>query len=278
MKKWGLLALAAMLVIVIAACGKRQETGGASPSTSESASASASSGKVYKFATDAAYSPMEVLDKGKIVGFDADFLDAVMKEAGLEYKLDNTGWDPMLLSVENGKEYDGGISSVSITDDRKLKYDFSSPYFESINMILSKAGSGVKTAQDIKDKKVAVQGGTTADIIMSELMGKENANLKRFDSNTLAFVEMDKNGVDAVVADIAIVGEYMKQNPDKKYESVVDPSFVSEYYGILLPKGSELKALLDPAIKKVLESGKYAEIYKKWIGGEPNVDNVLNAK
>lgn len=265
MKKYGVIALAALLLVVVAACGQRD-------------SGSGSGGKVYKFATDAAYSPMELMDKDKIVGFDVDFLEAVMKEAGLKYTLTNTGWDPMLIAVETGEEYNAGISSISITEDRKQDYDYTIPYFESVNMILTKQGSGVKTAQDIKDKKVAVQGGTTADTIMSEIMGTDNPNLKRFDSNTLAFLEMDKGGVDAVVADIAIVGEYLKQNPDKNYEGVVDPSFPAEYYGILLPKGSELKALLDPAIKKVLESGQYVEIYKKWIDGEPNVQNILNAQ
>ncbi|WP_276357891.1 transporter substrate-binding domain-containing protein [Cohnella caldifontis] len=264
MRKWGYLVLAVLLVAALTACGKKEEGAG---------------GKVYKFATDAAYSPMELMDKDKVVGFDADFLDAVMKEAGLDYKLVNTGWDAMLESVKQGTEYDGGISSVSITDERKQTYDYSIPYFESTNMIMSKKGSGYKSALDIKDKKVAVQNGTTADIIMSEIMGKDNTNLKRFESNTLAFTELEKNGVDAVVADIAIVGEYLKQHPDKDFEGVKDEAnFPSEYYGILLPKGSELKSKLDPAIKKVLENGMYKEIYKKWIGEEPNVENVLNAK
>lgn len=264
MKKWGLFGLAVVLVLVMAACGKKDQSAG---------------GKVYKFATDASYSPMEMMDKDKIVGFDADFLDAVMKEAGLDYKLQNTGWEVMLNSVKDGTEYDGGISSVSFTDDRKKDYDYSSAYFESTNMIMTKKGSGVKSALDLKDKKVAVQGSTTADTLMQGIMGKANSNLKKFDSNTLAFMELDKGGVDAVVADTAIINEYMKQHPDKNYESTLDPEhFTSEFYGILLPKGSKLKEKLDPAIKKVLESGKYAELYKKWIGVEPNVQNVLNAK
>jgi polar amino acid transport system substrate-binding protein len=264
MRKWGYLALAVLIVAALSACGKKENNAG---------------GKVYKFATDAAYSPMELMDKDKVVGFDADFLDAVMKEAGLQYELVNTGWDTMLQSVQQGTEYDGGISSVSITDDRKQTYDYSIPYFESTNMILSKKGSGIQSALDIKDKKVAVQISTTADTIMSDIMGKDNGNLRRFDTNTLAFTELENNGVDAVVADIAIVGEYLKQHPDSGFEGVKDPvNFPSEYYGILLPKGSELKAKLDPAIEKVLKSDKYKEIYKKWIGEEPNVENVLNAK
>jgi glutamine transport system substrate-binding protein len=270
MKKAGLLLIIACIVGVLAGCGSRQ---------AEEGSEQGAAAKKYKIATDAAYAPMEYMEKGKIVGFDIDFLAAVMEEAGLDYEVVNTGWDPMLESVRQGTEYDAGISSVSITEERKQTYDYSVPYFESTNMILTKEGSSIKSALDLKGKKVAVQGGTTADTLMQEIMGADSSDLKKFESNALAMIELDKGGVDAVVADIAIVREYVKNNPDKKFETILDPErFPSEFYGILLPKGSELKAKLDPAIKKLLENGKYTEIYKKWFGEEPNVENVLNAK
>lgn len=235
--------------------------------------------KTYIFATDAFYAPMEYMDKDKIVGFDIDFLAAVMEEAGLQYKVENSGWDPMMESLQSKRDYDAGISSVSITDERKQTYDFSIPYFESTNMILVKEGSKVQSALDLKGKKVAVQSGTTADTLMSDIMGQGSTDLKRFDSNTIALLELDKGGVDAVVADNAIIQEYVKNNPEKSFVGLLDDTnFSKEYYGILLPKGSELKAKLDPAIKAVLENGKYAEVYKKWFGDEPMTDSLLNAK
>ena len=52
-----------------------------------------------------------------------------MKEVGLKYEVHNIGWDAMLESVKQGKEYQAGISSISITDDRKETYNFSMPVF-----------------------------------------------------------------------------------------------------------------------------------------------------
>ncbi|MEO3946493.1 basic amino acid ABC transporter substrate-binding protein [Gorillibacterium sp. CAU 1737] len=255
-----MLAFVGMLALSVSACGK------------------GASGDVYKIATDANYAPMESMDKDKIVGFDVDFLDAVMKQAGLKYKLTNTGWDPMQEYVKKG-DYDAGVSSVSITDERKQSYDFSLPYFESTNMILVKEGSDIKSALDLKGKKVAVQSSTTADTLMTEIMGTGNTDLKKYESNTLAFLELDKGGVDAAVADIAIVKEYAKNNPTKKFVLVEDKeNFGAEFYGILYPKNSELKAKLDPAIQAIIENGKYAEIYKKWFGEEPNTAVLTGAK
>jgi glutamine transport system substrate-binding protein len=264
MKKWLAILIAAVFVISLVGCGKAKETTGGTAD------------KVYKFATDASYAPMENMDKDKLVGLDIDILAEVMKEPGLKYEISNTGWDPMLTSVEQGTEYQAGISSISITDKRKLSYDFSIPYFESTNLILVKEGSPIKSALDLKDKKVAVQLGTTADTLMSGIMGLGNSKLKRYDSNSVALLDLDKGGVDAVVADVAIVVEYIKNNPDKKYISIEDKvNFTPEYYGFLYPKGSDLKAKLDPAIKKVVESSKYKELYKKWIGKDVDTTKLL---
>jgi polar amino acid transport system substrate-binding protein len=268
MKKWLMMSLAVVLVISLVGCGKvKESTGGTTGNTVE---------KTYMIATDASYAPMENMDKDKIVGLDIDFLAAVMKEAGLKYEIHNTGWDTMLESVKQGTEYNAGISSISITDERKQTYDFSIPYFESVNMILVKEGSPVKSALDLKDKKVAVQLSTTADTLMSGIMGAGNSKLRKFKSNPVALLELEKGGVDAVVADFVVVLDYIKNNPNKKFVSIEDKTnFSSEYYGISFPKNSELKAKLDPAIKKVVKSDAYKALYKKWIGKDLDTTKLL---
>ncbi|TFE23367.1 basic amino acid ABC transporter substrate-binding protein [Cohnella luojiensis] len=265
MKKTWIIALIASLVLVLSACGSKEEDGAGK--------------KVYRFATDASYPPMENMDKDEIVGFDIDFLAAVMEEAGLEYEVKNIGWEALLEGVRTGAEFDGAISAITINDERLQSYDFSPPYFESTNMILVPEGSDIKSALDLKDKKVAVQGGTTADELMTGIMGDGNSSLKKFESNALALQEMASNGVDAVVADSAVVKDYIKNNPDKKFASILDTeNFAPEYYGIAFPKDKELKALLEPAVKKVLESDKYKEMYEKWIGVEPDMTRLIETK
>ncbi len=269
--------LLTLIFVMLAGCGTppSQDAASTTSGASSSTETATTDSVPIKFATDASYAPMEFMDLDQVKGFDIDFLDAVMKQAGMKYEVSNTGWDTMLESVRQGTEYQAGISSVSITADRKESYSFSLPYFESTNVIMVKQGSDIKSALDLKNKKVAVQNGTTADILMSGIMGKDNSNLSRFESNALALLELDNGGADAVVADIAIVNEYIKNNPDKKLVSISDSkNFNSEYYGILYPKDSELKAKLDPAIQTIIDNGTYAEIYKKWFGTEPDLTHL----
>ncbi|MCQ6266531.1 basic amino acid ABC transporter substrate-binding protein [Fictibacillus sp. WQ 8-8] len=257
MKKVVLLLLLGSL-LTLAACGGKSTSG--SPS------------EKLVVGTDAAYAPFEYLKDGKIVGFDVDLLKAVMKEAKLDYKLKNTGWDPLFTSLQS-EQVQAGISAITINDDRKKSYDFSSPYFESINKILTKEGSPIKSVDDLKGKKVSVQNGTTGQAALEKKFGKENTNVKKYDSNVLAIQALISGEVDAVVADNTVVDEYAKNNPDKKLSVVNDKTnFESEFYGIAFPKGSKDKAKVDKALKKVIADGTYTKIYKQWFKVEPNLD------
>lgn len=275
------------LISVISACGTAEESAPADEASnggqaSEQPEANTEGDakeepekKVLKVATDAAYAPFEYLDKGKIVGVDIDWLAAIMEEAGYEYEVENTGWDPLFAAVQ-GENVDLAISAITINDDRKETYDFSVPYFESTNMILVPKDSNIKSAQDLKGKVVAVQNGTTGQEAVEKILGENHENIKKFENNTIAITELLNGGADAVVADNTVVQEFVKNNPDKNLKTVADPeNFDSEFYGLMFPKGSELKPEFDAAIKAIIENGTYAKIYKKWLGEEPNTEALL---
>ncbi|OAS88323.1 MULTISPECIES: basic amino acid ABC transporter substrate-binding protein [Metabacillus] len=260
------LVLAFMMIL--SACGTSQETSGGEGSDSKEEK------KVLRVATEANYAPFEYQDKGEVVGFDIDFIQAVAKEAGYEVEVVNVGWDPLFVEVKD-EIADIGLSAITINDDRKQTYDFSVPYFLSTNKILVPEGSDIKTAADLKDKVIAVQTGTTGQEAVDSIVGENNPKVKKFENNNLAIMELNSGGADAVVADNTVVEEYVKNNPDKKLIVVEDEdSFDAEYYGLMFPKGSKLKAEFDEAINQVLDNGKYTEIYNEWFGSDPDVENL----
>lgn len=254
------------LALLLSACGtsSKETTGDAKKEEK----------KTLKVVTDANYAPFEYMDKGEIVGFDVDFIKAVAKEAGVEVKIENIGWDPLFVEIK-GKSADVGMSAITINDDRKQTYDFSSPYFLSTNKILVKEGSPIKTAADLKGKKIAVQNGTTGQEAVEDLLGANNESIKKFKNTILAIMELNSGGADAVVADNTVVEEYAKNNPKEKLIVIEDAtSFKSEYYGLMFPKGSVVKADFDKAIKTVFENGTYAKIYEEWFGTAPDLEKI----
>ncbi|WP_141430454.1 basic amino acid ABC transporter substrate-binding protein [Bacillus sp. 03113] len=268
MKKFSIFILVLIFTLILSACGTSKDK------TEESASSGTDSKKTLRVVTDAAYAPFEYMDKGKIVGFDADFLKAAAKEAGYKYELVHVPFEPLLLELKN-KTADVGISAITINDERKLTYDFSVPYFLSTNKILVPEDSTIKSANDLKDKIVAVQSSTTGQEAVEGLLGKNNKNIKKFENTNLAIMELTSGGADAVVADNTVVEEYAKNNPDKKLIVIEDKgSFEPEYYGLAFPKDAKIKADFDKAINTLYENGTYAKLYQEWFKSEPDIEDL----
>lgn len=267
MKKISIVMLVLMtsLAVFLSACGQKDK---ATPNEGKQA------GKTLRVVTSADYAPFEYQETGEIVGFDVDLANAVADEAGYKINFEHVGFDPLFVEIDS-KRADLAVSALSMNKEREQSYDFSYPYFLSTNKILVSKDSNIQAPKDLKGKVVGVQTGTTGQAAAEKIMGKNNTNLKKFENNTLAIQELLQGGADAVVADNAVVEQYVKNNPDQKVKIVENGGqFDQEFYGMMFPKGSDLKGKFDKALNTVFENGKYAEIYKKWFGVEPDIKTL----
>ncbi len=263
MNKWILKIVPVLLLALLVACGGDDAEGDAQ-----------SDSQTLNVLTESGFKPFSFLDKGEVVGFDIDLMDALMKEAGYKYELKNVGWESMLASVQSG-EADLAIAGITMNEDRKQTYDFSSPYFESTHKIVFRSGENITSGEDIKNVKVGVQTGTTGAEAVEKILGKNHENIAKYESNTLAFMSLQSGDVDAVVTDNVVADEYVANNPDANVEMITDPeTFESEFYGIMFPKGSEVKEKFDAALETLIENGTYTEIYKEWFGVEPDLEGL----
>lgn len=250
--------------LLLAACGKKEEAPAPAPVAAAPAPAPA---KVYVVGTDAAYAPFESQnEKGEIVGFDIEIVQAVAAKAGFEVKIVNTPWEGIFNSLQQG-DRDIVVSAVTITEERKQTMDFSAPYFDAQQLIAVKEDSKVAKFVDLKKLKVGVQTGTTGDEAVTKLQGKASANIKRFESTPLALKELEAGGVDAVVADNGVVIHYVANNPGGKFKTVSDAEFVPEQYGIAIKKGNaELLEKINTGLAGIKADGTYDKIFAKYFG------------
>ncbi len=219
-------------------------------------------GKIY-IGTDATYPPMEFRDEnGEIVGFDIDLGRAIAEELGVEAVFIDTAWDGIFPALDAGK-FDIIISSTSITEERLKSKEMSDPYYVTSQAIaVRKDNETIKGPEDLKGKVVAVQIGTTGDLAVSEM---EGVTVKRFDTIDKAYMEVLHGRADAVVNDLSEVAYRMKMLPDMKIVATFREG--EEKYGVTMRKGElELLAAINEALRKIKESGKYDEIYRKWFG------------
>lgn len=253
---------------VLAACGKKEEA--PPPPAPAPAAAPAPAPKIFTVGTDAAYAPFEFQnEKGEIVGFSVDLLNAVAAKGGFQVKFVNTPWEGIFNSLQQG-DRDLLISSITITDERRQTMDFSNPYFDAQQLIAVKGSSKVEKFDDLKKLKVGVQTGTTGDEVVTKLLGKTSKNVKRFESTPLALKELEAGGVDAVVADNGVVINYVANNPGGQFRTVADTAFAPEQYGIAVKKGNaELLELVNKGLAAIKADGSYDQIYAKTFGAAP---------
>lgn len=209
--------------------------------------------------TEATFPPFEFRDeKNQIVGFDIDIGKKIAEALGVKLKIEDMAFDGLIPALVT-KKIDMVIAAMTITEERKKTVNFSDPYFSAGQVIVVRKDSEpLKTFDDLKGKKVAVQQGTTADLIVSEIKGVEVSRFQRF---TDAFLELMNRRVDAVVLDFAPAKAYVAMYPQLTISSDI---LSQEEYGIAVRK--EDKDLLE-FINRVLRDMKkspYDILLEKW--------------
>ncbi|MFC3875108.1 basic amino acid ABC transporter substrate-binding protein [Neisseria musculi] len=256
MKKWIASAIACS-ALALSACGGQ---------SSGSAQTGADAAKVYHVATNAEFAPFEFMNaSNQISGFDIDLLNAMSQAGNFKVEYRHQPWDSIFPALTNG-DVDILVSAITITDERKQTMDFTNPYFEIKQVILVQKGKNIQSVEDLKKaQKVGVVTGQTGDFAASKILGNNSPKIARFESLPLVIKELENGGLDAVISDSAVVGNYIKNNGDKGFSMVAVPDFETENYGMAVRKGDTATLnMLNDALAKVRENGEYDKIQSKY--------------
>ncbi len=217
--------------------------------------------KNLRIGTDATYPPMETQDsKGMLIGYDIDLGTQLATELGGKAEFKNIAWDDVFKALDE-KKIDVIISSVTITDERKKQYLFSSPYINAGQVILTKKDN-VKIAgvADLANKKVGVQKDTTSE---KEAVKYTDAKMVTgYADYDIAAKDLVNGKLDAVIIDLTAGKGLVDKYPGLK---IASDSFTNEYYGIVLRKDDvALQSRINQAISTLHERGVLDDIKQKW--------------
>jgi glutamine transport system substrate-binding protein len=258
MKKLIVLVMTIMLAAGLAAgCG-----GTKSPEKKEAAPA-----KVLRVGTEPTFAPFEFQKKDSkdFDGFDMDLIRAVGQKMNMKVEIQNMGFDALIPALNAGN-IDVAVAGISITEDRKKAVDFTDAYYESgLIVVVNKNDTSIKGVNDLKDKKIAVQIGTTGAEKAAKVPG---AKVTTFNTNAEVFLELKNKGVDAVIIDKPVAAYYLVQG-GKDSAKMVGEVMEAESYGMAFKKGNKLAAEANKALAELKKDGTYAKLYKQWFGEEP---------
>jgi len=233
------------------------------------ATATFANAEKIRIATEGAYPPFNSVDKnGKLVGFDVDIANALCKEMKAECTIVTQDWDGMIPALLANK-YDAIVASMSITDERKKKVDFTNKYYNTPAKFARKKGSGIEISKaGLKGKVVGVQRATTHDTFITAMF--PGAKIKRYASQDDAYLDATAGRVDLLIADsVAMKGGFLDKANGKGWEFVgpdyTDRKFFGDGVGIAIRKGEDkLREKFNKAIAAIRANGTYKKIQAKY--------------
>ena len=213
--------------------------------------------------TNAEFPPFEYVgDDGEADGFDIALIKAIGEKLGVDVQVDNMEFASLVSSI--GNKIDVAIAGMTITDEA---VDFSEPYYEAVQYVLLPEGSEIATAEDLKNKTIGVQLGTTGDFIASDI---EGTTVNTYNKGVDAVNDLINGRVDCVIIDKnpALVFESKFQDDGSKITAVdgAQFEFEPEYYAIAVPKGdTALVDAINKAIEELKADGTFDELVKTYI-------------
>jgi polar amino acid transport system substrate-binding protein len=216
---------------------------------------------------DDTFVPMGFKDgSGDIVGFDVDLAKEAISRMGLEAEFQPIDWN--LKETElTSKNIDLIWNGYTITDARKEKVNFTTPYLDNRQVIVVLSGSTIKMKADLAGKIVATQNSSSAlEAITAEGAAAtfDGGEPILFDTYNDAFMDLEAGRVHAVVADEILARYYIAERGEAKY-FVLDEDFGDEEYGVGVRKTDKtLLTKLNEALDEMKADGKAAEISEKW--------------
>jgi polar amino acid transport system substrate-binding protein len=201
-------------------------------------------------------------------GFESAVAYAVA--AKLRYVKDEVRWVrvPFNAALAPGpKPFDANLSEFSITDQREAAVDFSSPYFDvtqAVVTVKSSPAAGVKTLEALKTLKLGVQVGTTSYTAATSVDG--NVPVAVYNTNGDAKMALSAGEIDAVVADLPTAFAIANELRDGlMVGQLPSDSGDVEQLGIVLDKNSSLTRCVSWAVDALREDGTLAQLEHVWL-------------
>ena len=152
------------LTAALAGCGSSASSAAASTDTAASTAETSGENELEKvkaagklvIGVEGTYPPFTYHDdNGELTGLDVELGKALAEKLGVEVEFQEAAWDSLLIGIDTGR-FDTVINSVSITDERAEKYDFSDPYYYEARRVVVRADDdSINGPEDLNGKKIA---------------------------------------------------------------------------------------------------------------------------
>lgn len=199
-------------------------------------------------------------DRKELVGFDVDVARELSRRLGVELKIVDTPWEGIIDGLY-AHRYDGILGSMSITDERRARVSFSTPYYYSRTRVMVRLDSPFKTHTDLRGRTIGFAIGTTFEKDADRMGAK---NFRRYASDDDALMGLQKGEVDAVITD-EIVGTYTATRKKYRIGILGGPLGEEQIAAAFRREDAALLAVVDHALKAMQKDGTLRLLMEKMV-------------
>ncbi|MFY9589413.1 substrate-binding periplasmic protein [Rickettsia endosymbiont of Halotydeus destructor] len=211
--------------------------------------------------TSADNPPYEFIQNGEIVGIDIDIINAIGERLNKKVVIKNFDFNGLLAALVS-QNVDVVIAALSATPEREEYISFSGNYGESKLSMLYRVDDNIQTIDDLNDKIVGAQLGSSWEKTAQELAQKINIKINSL-SNNLMLVEELKSKV----IDVVILEEFQSIKFKENNQNLASCNLegFSSKFAIAMSKNSGLVKEVNEAINSLKKDGTLNKIMKKWL-------------
>ena len=164
---------------------------------------------VMRVANSGVYPPFELVEAGKLVGFDIDLTHLIAQELGVKADIQVIDFKGLLAALKSGK-IDLLISGFTYTAERAQQVAFSKPYYpNAVTVVVRENAPAIGSKEALTGKRIGVEMGTTGD---REARSVPGADVKTYDTLMLAMKDLQNNRLDAVISNLPPVRYLINRN------------------------------------------------------------------
>ncbi|MFJ6809186.1 ABC transporter substrate-binding protein [Streptomyces anulatus] len=219
------------------------------------------------------------------IGSEIDIATLVADTLGLRPEFEQVSWENLFVGLDSSK-FDGVLSNVTVTEERKEKYDFATYRLDNI-AFEAKKGSGwkVKEPADVAGKTISVSSGTNQEKILVEWSeknveaGREPVDIKYFQKDTDYYLALQSGRIDAHLGPSPVAAYHVASAGRSEIVGRLSGAGggLQGKIAATTKKGSGLVEAYAAAIDHIVRDGSYGKVLERWgLSGEAVEKSEIN--
>lgn len=205
------------------------------------------------------------------VGFDVDYCNDLAKVLGVTAEVVETPFPDRIPALVSGRA-DVIVASTSDTLERAKTVAMTIPYFAFQMVVLTREDTGITQYEDIRDRPVGNTSGTYEAIALEKDVKKwgGKGSFRAYQSQNDTILAVAQGHIDATVVTNTVAASTLKSGKYKGLKVVGNAPYVIDYVSLAAARNEYgLIHYLNLFVNQQVRTGRYAELYEKWVGGTP---------